>query len=743
MSAFGGPVKAFSLPVLLVGFLASCGCPLVPPADQTPDPNDPGQDPGNTTKPVTWSKLFDFAGVGALSSVWGSSDTDVFVVGGKAAKGEIYHWNGSEWAGMAIPQTPILVWVYGFGPNDVWAVGVGGGVLHYDGTAWKKFDVGTTNDLWGVWGSGPNDLWIVGGRVGGDEPILIHYDGAVFSKWPMPPNDRDARALFKIWGIGSKIFAVGERGLIIQFENGAWKQVPTGADADEDFVSLWGTAEDNIVAVGGRASARVAHYDGANWTTRKFSEVAGLNGVCMLDPHTAVVGGSRGFVGTFNPVTGELLGESVDTAEAIHAMWADAAGRVYGVGGRFSEPYFGVAFLRTLGDAGIVPAPPKAAPPFVDDTPQITDCNGNGADDAADLASGLSADCDGDGVPDECQPDADGDGVPDACDKCPGDDTADADGDGVPDACDLCPGSDDAKDADGDGVPDGCDVCPGGNDKLDSDRDGTPNACDLCPGKDDRLDADSDGIPNGCDECVGNDLADSDGDGVADACDVCPGGDDNADADGDGAPDACDPCPQDSGDDSDGDGVCDGADLCPGFDDSVDLDGDGIPDGCDCFETDCELGFDCDGNGDCVPASVDLEIGVGTGAAYARVREYSDLTIECGFQGGSDIILTFRVAGMLPQGAPANVSMDFDVIRLDTGNNIVPWPFPLPITLNWNAELGVHEFPDYYLPLPFSAPESLNGQQVRIIVRFRDDELNPTREARSEVIVTLRPRCLQ
>ncbi len=74
-------------------------------------------------------------------------------------------------------------------------------------------------------------------------------------------------------------------------------------------------------------------------------------------------------------------------------------------------------------------------------------------------------DCDGNGVPDACDPDADGDGVPDGCDLCQGDDASgDSDGDGVCDDTDACPGFDDSVDSDGDGVADGCDACPGFDD---------------------------------------------------------------------------------------------------------------------------------------------------------------------------------------------------------------------------------------------------------------------------------------
>lgn len=53
--------------------------------------------------------------------------------------------------------------------------------------------------------------------------------------------------------------------------------------------------------------------------------------------------------------------------------------------------------------------------------PPITDCNGNGIDDAIDIAEGTEADCNSNGIPDSCDissgasQDANGDGVPNEC----------------------------------------------------------------------------------------------------------------------------------------------------------------------------------------------------------------------------------------------------------------------------------------------------------------------------------------
>jgi len=90
------------------------------------------------------------------------------------------------------------------------------------------------------------------------------------------------------------------------------------------------------------------------------------------------------------------------------------------------------------------------------------DCNNNGTPDDEDIANGVSEDCDGNLIPDECQPDCNGDGTADACEVLAG--ATDCDGDLTPDSCEP--------DFDGDGLIDDCDP--------DIDNDGVPNGTDLC-----------------------------------------------------------------------------------------------------------------------------------------------------------------------------------------------------------------------------------------------------------------------
>ena len=335
------------------------GCqpgPVSPPNDNTANDNaEPVEDV------VQWTADFDATGFGFMSAAWGSTPDDVFVVGGQAESGEILHYDGATWQEMNVPDLPRLIWVFGFGPDDVYAVGEGGGALHYDGTLWSVLETPTDEDLWGVWGSSPTDIWIVGGDTNdANDPIILNYDGCEFETIDLPDvaNDRNATALFKVWGIGSKVFAVGSGGLIIELnaETREWAQVDTGSG--QDFVSLWGTSEDNIVAVGGRVTGQISVYNGTAWNTTGSDELSdlnqGLNAVFMVGADLALIGGVNGYAATYNPMTDELTVEFAGTNDTIHGIWGDGAGLFHVVGGlaATSGSSTGLALVRSIGDPG-------------------------------------------------------------------------------------------------------------------------------------------------------------------------------------------------------------------------------------------------------------------------------------------------------------------------------------------------------------------------------------------------------
>jgi hypothetical protein len=87
------------------------------------------------------------------------------------------------------------------------------------------------------------------------------------------------------------------------------------------------------------------------------------------------------------------------------------------------------------------------------------DCNNNGIADRQDIIDQTSLDCNGNAIPDECEPGGNSDcnvnGFSDLCDLFRGT-SADCNGNGVPDECDIAAGV--AVDCDGNGVPDECEL---------------------------------------------------------------------------------------------------------------------------------------------------------------------------------------------------------------------------------------------------------------------------------------------
>lgn len=328
--------------VMAVGSLAATSCgPAIPT-------NIDGVNGSGAKEPV-WREAFDAERIGFLSSVWGPTSDDVFVVGGQPEQGTVHHFDGTSWSAMQIPSVPILVWVFGFAADDVYAVGEGGGIIHYNGVAWTSMDSPSNADLFGVWGMSSDDLWAVGGDIDVGPMTILHYDGGGWTEVATPDLDRNSTALLKVWGAPpASVFAVGQNGVILSFDGNTWRQVPSGTT--EDLVTLWGSGPDHLVVVGGRSNGVVGVYDGNEWTTEsKAGELVGLNGVFVTPSGESHIVGLLGTAARIDPNGIDITIESTPTVLTLHAVWGDGAGRVYAVGGRASEiPFTGVALVRTL-----------------------------------------------------------------------------------------------------------------------------------------------------------------------------------------------------------------------------------------------------------------------------------------------------------------------------------------------------------------------------------------------------------
>ena len=336
--------RAASLLVLLCA-LAACG-------------DDSKGDAGRTE----WAASSDAVALvdGWLLSAWGPSADALFAVGGVPGAGRVLRFDGTDWSLEATGlEVPLLNWVHGFGPDDVWVVGNAGTIARYDGTSWALVASPTDQDLWGIWGDAPDSLWAVGGgtfgREGSSEATLLRWDGATWSSISLPELDRPRAALFKVWGAGADdVTVVGQGGVLLRFDGTTWSQVVL--DTTRDRISVWGSGPDRIAIAGGRSNAVLVTYDGSDWTERSLGATPGLNGVWMRSPDVIHLGSVEGGLYRVDFETGDVLEEFFTDCPTfpcadVHAVFG-VDGWIFTVGGNFAQsagPFRGLVYSRRLG----------------------------------------------------------------------------------------------------------------------------------------------------------------------------------------------------------------------------------------------------------------------------------------------------------------------------------------------------------------------------------------------------------
>jgi len=167
----------------------------VSPMDMTPVPPDlTGIDMAQALGRPTWK--LETTGVPAkdLLGVWGSSSTDIYVVG---AGGTILHSTGNgTWTAQTSNTSENLYAVSGSGPGDVYIVGKNATVLHSTGNgSWtaQNFGVGTTlNDFTKLWVASTSDVWALREDVG----YVYHTTGnGTWNYYGLPTSSQYVRAL--------------------------------------------------------------------------------------------------------------------------------------------------------------------------------------------------------------------------------------------------------------------------------------------------------------------------------------------------------------------------------------------------------------------------------------------------------------------------------------------------------------------------------------------------------------------
>jgi hypothetical protein len=206
-----------------------------------------------------------------VNSIHGAAANDVWAVcavyGGPVATGEMVHFDGTTWSPAGpTAVSPAYQEVVAVSASEVYARASESMFLGWDGSSWT-----TLNDTWitslffmTLWGSTANDMWL---HDSGN--TAWNTDGTSFTHHYRGTDEQ----MTAMWGTAAdNIYAVGGNGTIVHYDGARWSEIRHGLGSPELY-DIWGTSN-NDIWVGTSSDGLMWHFDGSAW-----SEVSAWNGI--------------------------------------------------------------------------------------------------------------------------------------------------------------------------------------------------------------------------------------------------------------------------------------------------------------------------------------------------------------------------------------------------------------------------------------------------------------------------------
>ncbi|MCA9594626.1 MAG: hypothetical protein KC776_14980 [Myxococcales bacterium] len=290
------------------------------------------EDAASVDDSVRWRRVFDQL-PGALISVSGTSEKDVWTVGGDPGTGAtVLHFDGAQWRALDTGMNVDLWWVHPFAGGPVFFGGSQGTILRWQGGSFEKMTTPSDATVFGIWGTSPDDLWAVGGVPAEPGKAFVwRWDGSTWSVASGLPKPKVA-SYFKVWGRSADdVRIVGMDGAILEWDGTSFSEA--ASPTTTRLLTLYAEPEGYWVAVGGLSNAVVLEDHGSGWQDVSPSGLVKASiGVRLAgeDGYAVGNGGSvlRRVDGTWQPEdTGiQVYGD-------FHATWIDPKGGVWAVGG--------------------------------------------------------------------------------------------------------------------------------------------------------------------------------------------------------------------------------------------------------------------------------------------------------------------------------------------------------------------------------------------------------------------------
>jgi hypothetical protein len=201
----------------------SCKNPVTPGDNTTPGRRD-----------YTWTVDTIKIPFNYLGRITGSSPNDVYAVGpGGGLDETIWHYDGIRWSTDGVSRAISPLCIHSFSLNDVWAAGTEGRIWHFDGSNWSEnLDFKKDNYVVGfqdIWGESSQNIYAVGYADSGGtrRGIILHYDGKKWQEELIPnfPHDfeefeKDINGNHKYYLLGINVSDAGYFDALFEYDGG-------------------------------------------------------------------------------------------------------------------------------------------------------------------------------------------------------------------------------------------------------------------------------------------------------------------------------------------------------------------------------------------------------------------------------------------------------------------------------------------------------------------------------------------
>lgn len=277
---------------------------------------------------------------GALLSIWGTSASDVWVVGADALDGTgplVLRYDGAAWERLETGETQgDLWWVHGFEGGPVFLGGSDGVILRWESGAFTKMTTPGTGTVFGLWGASAGAMWAVGGSAD-KAGFAWRLAGDAWEPEASLPADVVAdAAIWKMYGhAADDAWMVGSNGVSFHWDGAALEQGDTGVGSS--LFTVHANAE-RYTAVGGLVSGFIVEDDGSGWKDAlPGGALYGLTGVHLGEGDVGWAVGQYGSVYSRDASGWHEEDHGLHFKGDLHAVWLDPSGGVWAAGGQTSS----------------------------------------------------------------------------------------------------------------------------------------------------------------------------------------------------------------------------------------------------------------------------------------------------------------------------------------------------------------------------------------------------------------------